>query len=182
MIKPLRLLPLGLILFLLGGCGQDMGTPQTNPDYDYQATTALAKATLNALQSQSFRNNREYCGYIGLDENGRLTATGAATGRMSRCRPNPPPRDWVLIASYHTHGAYEEYVASEIPSTNDLNADFQEGTNGYISTPGGRLWFVDGRARKATLVCGPRCLKQDPLFFPNQRVRTSYTLEELEQL
>ena len=59
-----------------------------------------------------------------------------------------------------------------------MGADFEEGTNGYVSTPGGRLWFVDGRAREASLICGPRCLTQDPFYVPDRSVETSYTLEE----
>ena len=31
----------------------------------------------------------------------------------------------------------------ELPSTGDLESDMDEGVDGFLSTPGGRFWFID---------------------------------------
>ena len=162
--------------------GPEIVPYQTKPDYDFAATTALAKDVLNALQPPSFPDNREYCGYIGLDPSGTLGATVATKGTHQGCLSDPPPVGWTLIASYHTHGGYSKKFAAEIPSREDLIADFNEGVNGYVSTPEGRFWYVEGALKQATLICGPGCLAQDPTHIPNPDIAPSYTLSELNKL
>lgn len=50
----------------------------------------------------------------------------------------------MIVASLHTHGAFEYVMPAECPSVVDVEAGESEGINGYVSTSGGRLWFVDG--------------------------------------
>jgi hypothetical protein len=50
----------------------------------------------------------------------------------------------VIVASLHTHGAFKYVMPAECPSVVDVEACESEGINGYVSTSGGRLWFVDG--------------------------------------
>ena len=40
--------------------------------------------------------------------------------------------------------------------------------NGWVSTPGGRLWFVDGRSGALRQICGRGCLPVDPGFVPEE--------------
>jgi len=47
---------------------------------------AFAMAQLNALQQASFQHDREYCGLIGLNKHGVLTATSARQGDVNGCR------------------------------------------------------------------------------------------------
>ncbi len=169
-------------LIILTGCipyEEEAAERFTNPDYDYWATTSLARQVLGNLQEVSFRQNREYCGYIGLDGDGNLRATPATKGRPSSCLAEAAPADWTLVASYHTHGAYARYADAEVPSESDLMGDFEEQVNGYVSTPGGRFWHINGAEQRTTLICGPGCLPADPLYVPDPNVASSYTLQQL---
>jgi hypothetical protein len=145
---------------------------------------ALAKATLDALQAPSFAANREFCGYIILSADGTLAATPAVQGEIGSCEASEPPEDSVPIASYHTHGAFEYDTPAEFPSVTDLEADEAEGVDGYISTPGGRFWYVDGVDQVASQLCGVGCLTQHPEFEAglDGDLQVSYTIEELRWL
>ena len=145
---------------------------------------ALAKATLDALQSTSFKANREYCGYIVIDANGDLVATLATQGAIGYCEAAEPPKDSVPVTSYHTHGAFEYDTPAELPSVGDLEADEAEGVDGYVSTPGGRLWYIDGEDQIASQLCSLGCLTQDPNFEAglDGDLLISYTIQELRAL
>ena len=148
------------------------------------AEVALAKASLEALQQRSFDANREYCGYIVITANGDLAATPAVQGEIGHCTADEPPEDSVPVASYHTHGAFEYDTPAEFPSVGDLEADEAEGVDGYISTPGGRFWYVDGVDQIASQLCGVGCLTQDPRFEAglDGDLQISYTINELRVL
>ena len=148
------------------------------------AEVALAKATLDALQQLSFDNNREYCGYIVIDADGELVATPAVQGNIGDCYADDPPEDSVPVASYHTHGAFEYDTPAEFPSVSDLEADEAEGVDGYIATPGGRFWYVDGVDQIASQLCGVGCLTQDANFEAglDGELQISYTIDELREL
>jgi len=59
----------------------------------------------------------------------------------------------------------------------------EDGVDGYVATPGGRLWFIDGQSGRARQICGLGCLTQDPDFKPEiyGPIKQSYTLGEIEQ-
>ena len=170
-----------LLPLLLVACTPTTGglDQETQPDYNPAATTALARTTLGRLQAPSFQNDLEYCGYLGLDSAGTLRATQATPGDAASCMANDPPADWILVASYHTHGAYGAGYDSEVPSDSDIEGDHTEGVNGYVATPGGRFWLIDGDAQTATLICGPGCLAQDPNYRSEGPVANRYALSEL---
>jgi len=142
---------------------------------------AFVKAGLNALQQRSIAENREYCGYLGKTLTGTLALSPARRGDVSGCTPDEPPAGLRLLASYHTHAAYAFAYDSEVPSSDDLEGDMAEGVNGYVATPGGRLWFIDAAIGRAILLCGPGCVAADPRFEPDPAfpVRNSYSLAEL---
>lgn len=181
---PLRRLPL-FILFLavLVACTQDPAFVDVPPRAQPQSRAELeyARATLNSIQEQSIARNREYCGYIGVDSFGRFLATTPVRGRESRCRPKSPRGDFLVLASYHSHGGFSEVYDSEVPSYEDLTTDILEEIDGYVATPGGRMWYVDARRKEARLVCGPNCLLSDPAYRDEvlDPLRTRYTLEDL---
>lgn len=145
--------------------------------------TALARQVLNDLQAESIRRNREYCGLIGRAPDGRLVVGKPRRGWRASCRPRLLPADVTEIASYHTHGAYSDRYDNEVPSTDDLLADHDGGTDGYVATPGGRFWVIDGSALTTRQICGLGCLASDPAFEPDPElpVAPRYTLEQLEQ-
>ncbi|MEM8849024.1 MAG: DUF4329 domain-containing protein [Pseudomonadota bacterium] len=124
----------------------------------------VARNALTELQEPSFAQNREFCGVIGRFGDGRMAITPHRGGREASCTP----RGWrgmaEILATYHTHGAYGPHFDNEVPSLYDLLSVMEERVNGYVSTPGGRFWFVDGRRGEARLICGPGCLPSDPDF------------------
>ncbi len=155
--------------------------------------TDFAKKTLAFLQERSFANNREYCGYIGVDAKRdpnlavQYIASPAKRGRKGSCMTQAVPRDFQVLASYHTHGAYSEDFDSELPSSDDLLSDIEEGIDGYIATPGGRLWFSNSQLGRVELICSEACLPQDPNYqgsydpmFNVNRLSRIYTLEQLQ--
>ena len=87
----------------------------------------------------------------------------------------------VPVASFHTHGRHSDQYDGEVPSTIDIQSDIASGLDGYIATPGGRLWFIDHEQGVARLACGPGCLTQDPSYVPcpGDTIASSYTIEEL---
>jgi hypothetical protein len=158
-------------------------------DEEFEAEFALsdavfAKATLNELQAISFANNREYCGYLVLILDGTLTASAATKGGVDECLPENPPEEHLIVASYHTHGAFEYDTPAEFPSVSDVEADEFEGINGYVSTPGGRLWYVDGVNLTVEQICGVGCMIQDPNFEAglDGQIKESYSIDELRVL
>lgn len=169
-MKPLAL---SLLLALTGG--QVAAFDDAQMDFIRQ--------TMAEVQELSFDTNREYCGYFGFVD-GEFAASRIAKGRKSSCRAYVPEDDFQAVASFHTHGRYSPRFNSEIPSTDDLLTDHDEGVDGFMSTPGGRFWFIDGANLQAELICDLACLPQDPRFQrdPELDLQEFYTLEDLEAL
>lgn len=130
------------------------------------AERATATRILTDLQAASFAANAEHCGYLGLDPAGRLTTSPINRGSEDSCYLPAVPAGMTVLASFHTHGTYSPYYASEWPTTADMLTDAADGIDGYISTPGGRLWHVDTDTMTVRLLCGPGCLPQDPFYEP----------------
>lgn len=132
------------------------------------------------IQPISTARNREYCGYLGFDGLGQLTTTAPVRGRKDECEPDAPD-DFDIVASWHTHAGFDEGAYSEVPSVTDFEADEDEGIDGYLATPGGRLWYIDTTDGVVSQVCGLGCLFQDPDFVPGVegRIERSYTYEDL---
>ncbi len=125
---------------------------------------ALIRKVFAKLQPLSIRHNREYCGYIGFDAAGTLRATEPFPGAPASCSPRDPIELTEVTASYHTHAAFAVDFHNEIPSQQDVEGDSEMGVNGYVATPGGRLWFVDGAVQTVRQICPVFCLPADPDF------------------
>ncbi|MEM6478197.1 MAG: DUF4329 domain-containing protein, partial [Pseudomonadota bacterium] len=140
-----------------------------------------AKAALSALQGPSFDQNREFCGYFAYDEDDNLVATPATTGERDSCLYEGPEEGFVMVLSYHTHGRFDREYAAEVPSVADIEADEEEGIDGFVATPGGRLWYVDTTDMIVRQICGLGCLPQDPRFIEGDSgpIEISYTYQEL---
>ncbi|MEL6583240.1 MAG: DUF4329 domain-containing protein [Pseudomonadota bacterium] len=141
----------------------------------------LALQTLNALQKRSINENREYCGIIVRDDDGTLRVWRVVPGAEASCAVPRPPEDLNSVAAFHTHGSHSPRYDAEVPSTNDLRVEFRRDTYGYVSTPGGRVWFIDPNFRRATLFCGRGCVVSDPTYNPRhtEPIDTLYTLRTL---
>ena len=139
----------------------------------------FAKAFLDQMQARSFEDNREYCGLFGRDAEGYVIATAPVVGMRDTCQIPDTEEEFKAFASYHSHGAYDYGADSEVPTSNDLLADQDEGVIGYISTPGGRVWRTNYGV--AVQICGRGCIAVDPDFVPRDfgPVRTRYTIAQL---
>jgi hypothetical protein len=148
-----------------------------------KAELTLVKTTMQDLQQRSVNDNLEYCGFIGYDPRGQIRATIALAGGRASCWSQQPDKLRV-VASYHTHAAYDPAYFGEVPSTQDMESDAQQGIDGYVSTPGGRLWFIDTDRNMTYQICGPGCLPQDPNFELGQDgpIAQSYTYSKLGRL
>ncbi|MCF6327352.1 MAG: DUF4329 domain-containing protein [Devosiaceae bacterium] len=137
----------------------------------------------NQLQPKSIAENTEYCGYFGIDENDNFVATTPAKGDTDSCLANDPPENLDLFATYHTHGAYMFDADSELPSLNDLEADIDEYLDGYVATPGGRIWFNSVDRETAIMLCGRNCTVSDSEYVADTEypVNNSYTVQQLRQ-
>ena len=184
---PMRLIPALLTLFALSACIiEDVDTVEMAPRAVAQteAEIAFVSRLFNDIQTASIAQDREYCGLIGVDDNGDFVATQPRRGRTATCLPPDPAfADFVVVASYHTHGSYNLEYFNEVPSFDDIRTDIEDGTDGYIATPGGRLWYVDARARMARQICGLNCLIPDGNHRedPDDPVQRTYTLDELRE-
>jgi len=154
--------------------------PRAKPRSD--AEIAFVKTALTPVQEKSIAQNREYCGFVGLNIRGDYIVSEPNKGRAGHCDIKEPPLGLRVLASYHTHGAYSKKFDSEIPSSDDLLGDIESGIDGYILTPGGRLWYNDHEREQAVLLCGQGCISADPDFIADQEfpVAESYTPNELE--
>lgn len=127
----------------------------------------LAIEELAVLQELSLRAGREYCNIIALDTYGELIVSKPRRGRESTCKPRDPRGTVEVVASLHTHGTHNEDYDSEMPSTDDMLGDMDEGILGFIATPGGRIWMLDGLEGTGALLCGVDCILSDPAYDPD---------------
>lgn len=135
------------------------------------------------LQPLSIRHDREYCGYIGYDAKGTLRATEPFPGDASSCQPRDAVELFNTVASYHTHAAFAAGYYNEIPSQQDVDSDSEQGMDGYVATPGGRLWFVDGADLSVRQICPVNCLPADPdfIYADDGPIAKFYTYDRLLQ-
>jgi len=142
----------------------------------------LAVEHLDKVQAQSLRDKSEYCGFFGFDGSGNLAATEPTKGSYFACESDESPEDFVIVASYHTHGAYSSHYDSEVPSTDDLRADFERHVDGYLSTPAGRVWLTLVEEELTIQLCGPGCVVPDTSFkpCPTDTPASKYRLNDLK--
>lgn len=152
-------------------------TAQAQP----KAEVELARELLYDMQEKSIREGREFCGMIGIDVEGHYVVGPISRGTADRCTFRRPRRANYIVASFHTHGAYLAGYDNEVPSIIDLESERAQGLRGYVATPGGRFWLVDGKTARVQLLCGPKCMPWDPRFENGEleRVRKSYSRQEL---
>ncbi|WP_107498029.1 DUF4329 domain-containing protein [Thalassobius sp. I31.1] len=152
--------------------------------YDkYAEEHVFAASIMEDLNAHSIFVDLEYCGFI-YREQDELKATRAQKGQAASCLPILPQGNVEIFASYHTHAAFDPASYNEVPSLQDMEGDFARFENGYITTPGGRFWFVENQKRQARQLCGYRCMPFDSLYqeSPDKKVPYSLTTADLEVL
>ena len=148
----------------------------------HEQVQSFARAQLSAVQNRSIAENTELCAIIFEDSDGKLGTTPLISGKNASCdiayfdEPGMGP-----IASFHTHAAFDANYDSEAPSILDMESDIASGMDGYIATPGGRLWRIDAANQLAVQICGVRCVPHDPEYrpCPGFEPAKSYTLAQL---
>jgi hypothetical protein len=161
----------------MAGLAQAQHVP--DPSWD---EVDFANSVPAGIQPLSFAKRPEYCGYIGRYAGGAVVATQAVPGTMASCRPLwPRAGEMRVVASYHTHGAFDLGYVNEVPSDIDLRGDISLGVDGWVATPGGRLWFNDAAAEEMRLICGVGCLPVSPESYKglNGRIAKRHSLQEL---
>ncbi|MCB2066548.1 MAG: DUF4329 domain-containing protein [Erythrobacter sp.] len=128
---------------------------------------AFARQRLSQLQERSFAEDVEQCGLVAERGTGEIMSRTVMIGREDSCDVQ-----WFNVstlyplATFHTHAAYNPDYDSEVPSTLDLESAVAGQLDGYVATPGGRLWHLDWQAGMARQVCGENCLPQDRAYRP----------------
>lgn len=142
---------------------------------------ALVKSIFTSLQRISISQNVEYCGYVGFNADGQLIHSQPTLGDEGSCLADEPTNIEIITASYHTHGAHSADYYNEVPSGEDMEGDADEGIDGYVATPGGRLWYIDSVDMIASQLCGIGCLVADPAFVQGEGgvIADSYSYDEL---
>ena len=128
--------------------------------------TAFVMALMRAMNQLSVRFDREVCGFVLRDADGAYSTTKVSWGGPASCASLPLEPDVTPVASWHTHAAWALGYDGEVPSIQDVEGDMRMGVNGWVGTPGGRLWFVDGQTGAIRQICGRSCLPVDPGFVP----------------
>lgn len=166
-----------ILMALLAGLGTAPGVWAQSAD-----EVAFVQDLFRDLLPLSYAKRREHCGFIGRDATGALVMSGPVPGTLASCTSDLP-QDFEAVASYHTHGAFDRGYYNELPSEADVLSDAALGVGGWIATPGGRLWYVDGTRMVVKQVCSVGCLPVAPGFTKAQagEVAKTYTLEELRE-
>lgn len=146
--------------------------------------TQLAKQVLTDLQPDSIRRNREYCGLILRDTQDRLVVSKIIRGKRATCRFPNPKTNGTVIATFHTHSAFRRGYDNDVPSLKDFDVMEKAALDGYVSTPGGRFWIIEGARKRVRLICGPGCVPSDRRYdaasgHPLGKIQKTYTRTSL---
>ncbi len=62
-----------------------------------------------------------------------------------------------------------------------MEGDEDEGIDGWVATPGGRLWYIDTTDMVTFQICGIGCLPSDPEFIAGDGgiIEQSYSYDDL---
>jgi len=142
---------------------------------------AYVMGLFTSMNQLSVRFDREVCGFILRDPDGSYRSTKASWGGHASCASLPLEPGAEVVSSWHTHAAYSRDYDNEVPSIQDVEGDISFGVNGWVSTPGGRLWHIDDNTETLRVVCDLECLPADPQATDqfHQAVPRSMTLTEL---
>jgi hypothetical protein len=142
---------------------------------------ALARSIFADLNPISIEQNVEFCGYIGFTADGELAFSQPTRGDEGSCLSGNPDTLDLVTASYHTHGGHSSDYSSELPSGTDMEGDEDEGIDGWVATPGGRLWYIDTTDMITRQICGIGCLPADPDFVSGESglIEQSYSYDDL---
>jgi hypothetical protein len=136
---------------------------------------------MESMNALSVRFDREVCGFILQDRDGAYRSTKVSWGGHASCASLPLAPGTRVVSSWHTHAAYSPNYDNEVPSIQDVEGDISFEVNGWVGTPGGRLWFVESATETLRVACDTGCLPTDPEATDalHDPIPASMTLNEL---
>ena len=174
---------IGAVVVLTLAAGPEGPNAQMRGDVE-DGVDRFALAHFDKIQPKSIRENRAYCGLIGFDSEGILKATPAEPGTGRSCQPTPVPTGFEILATYRTLGAFGGMTGGELPAAAHLETDFAQRLDGYVATPGGRVWLNLASERLTYQVCGRGCVPSDAAAHPCKKFapKVEYTVLQLRQI
>ncbi|WP_151974416.1 DUF4329 domain-containing protein [Erythrobacter sp. EC-HK427] len=148
------------------------------------AIEEAARAQLADVQRDSFAEDKEFCGLLAENADGEIVSRTVLVGDHESCDITYfDVRTLYPLATYHTHAGFNPDYDSEVPSLIDVEGDMASGMDGFVATPGGRFWHIDGATGVARQVCGENCLPSDPDYreCSGPPIAEQYTLEALRE-
>jgi len=100
---------LSLLLVLLTAALPLTARAQSQEEIDF------ARRLLESLQKASIDQNTEFCGVIGITDEGELIASTPRRGSVATCEPRDPRGVDELIASFHTHAGLTTTMTARCP-------------------------------------------------------------------
>ena len=75
-------------------------------------------------------------------------------------------------------------TGGELPAARHLEEDFAQNIDGYVATPGGRVWLHIAAERLTFQVCGRGCVPSDKAAHPCKKFlpKIEYTILQLKQI
>lgn len=126
-------------------------------DAFYEELDAFALA-LNGVQALSSAQNVEFCGYYALDADQQIAVTPPTRGDAdSGLSADPPP-------GFRGAGVMAATISTPMPRfprSTICSADIDEQIDGYVATPGGRVWLNLYEEETAVMLCGAGCIAVD---------------------
>ncbi len=170
------------VIIFFRSASSDGEADRREPTIPASEVERFARQKLDELQQLSFAQSKEHCAMIYESYSGELEVTKTLAGSNDSCASLYVIEPGMLpLANIHTHGGFDTDYIGEVPSFQDMSVGVEERVDGYVSTPGGRLWFVDWQAETAAQICGEGCVSQDPDYDPCAAFnpKESYTMQQL---
>ena len=123
------------------------GSSSQDNNMRFRTQNEAAFDVLNGVNPRSISENREYGGWVFVNQDGNYSSTAPIQGEAASVQL--PDRNLVIpagsrsTATYHTHAAFDPRFDNENFSPNDLESDSLIGVDGYLATPGGQFKYHD---------------------------------------
>jgi len=121
------------------GAPQGTAVPQATLPRTFGTPDETAMVAINGINPKSIALNREFAGLVVQNPDGSYSYTGPYMGTVDQSWPGSPPPRTVVVADWHTHGAYDPNYESEVFSPDDMQGNTDLGYPGYLGTPSGAI-------------------------------------------
>jgi len=132
------------------------GSSKQDDNSRFRTQLDAAFDVLNGINPTSIRENREYGGWVFVNQDGSYASTTPVRGEAASVRL--PLRSAVIpngsrsTATYHTHAAFDPRYDNENFSPTDISSDESANVDGYLATPGGQFKYHNVRTGEITTI------------------------------